>query len=102
MIHSKYIGAFAIVAAALFYIQPCSAKTLQHSANNRYLEWSDGTPFFIISDTAWLLTYKYSDQEVKDYLDARAAQGFNTVQLTCCFPKGSVPSFLLETKMTVL
>ena len=23
-------------------------------------------------------------------------------RLTCCFPKGSVPSFLLETKMAVL
>lgn len=84
---TKFILTFALVLLGFLPTRPCLAQTLQPSANHRYLQWSSGTPFFIISDTAWLLTYKYSDQEVKDYLDARATQGFNTIQLTCCFPE---------------
>lgn len=85
----KSILGLSALFLGLFQAQFCVAQTLQQSSNNRYLQWSNGTPFFIVSDTAWLLTYKYSDQEVKDYLDSRAAQGFNTIQLTCCFPENN-------------
>ncbi len=58
---------------------------LQPSTNGRYLQWSDGKPFFINACTAWSLTYAYSDQEVKDYLDNRVANKFNTIQMSAVF-----------------
>jgi hypothetical protein len=37
---------------------------LERSRNGRYLQWQDGTPFYIHSDTAWALPRDYSREEV--------------------------------------
>ena len=58
---------------------------LQTSANGRYLQWSADKPFFINACTAWSLTYAYTDQEVKEYLDNRVAGKFNTIQMSAVF-----------------
>jgi len=58
---------------------------LQASVNGRYLQWSDGKPFYIHACTAWTLCHDYSDQEVKDYLDSRVAGKFNTIQMSAVF-----------------
>lgn len=53
---------------------------LQVSANGRYLEHKDGTPFLYIGDTAWELFHRLNEQEVEKYLENRRAKGFTVIQ----------------------
>ncbi len=53
---------------------------LEVTSNGHYLQYVDGTPFFWLGDTAWDLFYKLTLNEIKDYMDNRAAKGFNVIQ----------------------
>lgn len=53
---------------------------LQISENGRYLVESDGTPFFWLADTAWMLTHRLTRTEIAEYLDNSAAERFNVIQ----------------------
>jgi hypothetical protein len=79
------------VAVGLVVIVPAWAETpgstLRPSANGRHVEWSDGTPVFLLSDTAWLMPGRYSDSEVTNHATTRAAQGFTAIQMTAAFPE---------------
>lgn len=55
---------------------------LRVSANKRYLEGTNGSPFFWQSDTAWNLPGRLNDSEAIQYFDARKSQGFNTVYIS--------------------
>ncbi|HEX8347653.1 MAG TPA: DUF4038 domain-containing protein [Actinoplanes sp.] len=85
------LTAGAVVALGLVVVAPASAETpgstLQPSANGRYVQWSDGTPIFLLSDTAWLMPGRYSDSEVINHATTRAAQGFTSIQMTAAFPE---------------
>jgi hypothetical protein len=61
---------------------PWDHGPLQVSANGRYFQQADGTPFFWLGDTAWLITQKLGREDIKTYLENRRAKGFNVVQ--CC------------------
>ncbi|MDZ7637734.1 MAG: DUF4038 domain-containing protein [Bryobacterales bacterium] len=50
------------------------------SANRRYFQHADGTPFFLVSDTAWNGALLSDDEEWERYLKERKAQKFNTIQ----------------------
>lgn len=65
--------------------------TIEAAPSGRYLQWSDGTPFFIHADTAWTLPHDYQDEEVIAYLDQRVAQGFNTIQMSAIFGRIGQP-----------
>lgn len=52
---------------------------LKVSSNNRYLTDQAGTPYLLVGDTAWNLFTRVNNTEVAQYLDARKAQGFNTI-----------------------
>lgn len=80
---SSLLFAFFFILSSGFS-QP-KPLTIQPSANGRFLQYSDGKPFFINACTAWSLTSAYSDQEVKDYLDNRVANKFNTIQMSAVF-----------------
>jgi len=54
---------------------------IQVSANHRFLVREDGTPFFWLADTAWLLFYRLDREEAERYLAARAAQRFTVLQI---------------------
>ena len=51
------------------------------SENKRFLQ-KDGKPFFYLADTAWTMLQRLSKEEIVSYLDHRAAQGFNAVQVS--------------------
>ena len=53
---------------------------LRVSANQRYLEYDDGTPFFYLGDTAWELYHRLNREEAQYYLSNRAAKGFTVIQ----------------------
>lgn len=58
---------------------------LQVSPNQRFLQYADGTPFFWLGDTGWLLPTKPDRDEVKQYLAGCRENGFNVVQVqTLC------------------
>lgn len=76
---------FALLFASSIAFSQQQSPYLQPSVNGHYLQWSDGKPFFINACTAWSLTYAYTDQEVKDYLDNRVAGKFNTIQMSAVF-----------------
>lgn len=71
--------AWLLCAAALFS-QNDALLPIQVTSNHRYLETTDGKPFFWLGDTAWELFHRLSREEVIEYLDTRQHQGFNVIQ----------------------
>jgi len=49
------------------------------SACGRFLCQGDGSPFFLLGDTAWTLFQRLKRGEVEHYFKVRKKQGFNTV-----------------------
>lgn len=54
--------------------------SLQVSANGRYLQHADGTPFFWLGDTAWNGVLLAKPQDWARYLRTRKQQHFNVIQ----------------------
>lgn len=79
----KHFGLFLFAISALTLPVAASRVTgpLRVSPEGRYFQQADGTPFFWLGDTAWLITQKLNREEVKTYFENRRAQGFNVVQL---------------------
>jgi Protein of unknown function (DUF4038) len=59
---------------------PWDRGRLQVSDNGRYLQHADGTPFFWLGDTVWLLFQKMDRDEVRTYFENRKRKGFDVVQ----------------------
>jgi hypothetical protein len=53
---------------------------LQVTKDGHYLQFRDGTPFFWLGDTGWELFHRLTLEEIKQYLDNRAAKGFTVIQ----------------------
>ena len=64
-------------------------RKLRVAANNRYLEYDDGTPFFYMGDTAWELLHRLNREEARYYLENRAAKGFTVIQAVAFAELGS-------------
>jgi hypothetical protein len=60
---------------------PWSHGRLKASANGRFLQFEDGTPFFWLADTAWLLFGKLDRSETQTYLEDRRQKGFTVIQV---------------------
>lgn len=71
--------AWLLCTAALFS-QNVALLPIQVTANHRYLETTDGKPFFWLGDTAWELFHRLNREETIEYLDTRREQGFNVIQ----------------------
>lgn len=56
---------------------------LRVSANCRFLEHADGTPFLWLGDTAWELFHRLDREEAERYLENRRAKGFTVIQAVC-------------------
>ncbi len=53
---------------------------LRVSSNGRHLIKGDGTPFFYLGDTAWLIFQRLNREETEEYLQDRASKGFTVIQ----------------------
>jgi hypothetical protein len=53
---------------------------LEVSANHRFFQHGDGTLFFWLGDTGWLMFKKLDREETERYLENRRVKGFNVVQ----------------------
>jgi hypothetical protein len=54
---------------------------LQVSANQRFLTYGDGTPFFWLADTAWGAPTNATQADWESYVDNRRSKGFNVLQI---------------------
>lgn len=50
------------------------------SANSRFLQHADGSPFFWLGDTAWEIFHRLDRDEADHYLEDRASKGFTVIQ----------------------
>lgn len=50
-------------------------------ADERILRHADGTPFFWLGDTVWSASSRATPEEWAEYLDRRAEQGYNVIQM---------------------
>jgi hypothetical protein len=74
-------AAVALLALAGIAGTPSPPWQLSVSANHRFLQRSDGSPFFWLADTGWLLLTKLDRAGARRYLDDRQAKAFNVIQV---------------------
>ena len=67
---------------------------LKASPDGHFLQYSDGTPFFYLADTAWMLFNKLTEDEARALFKDRAAKGFTVV--TCPWKLGEVAATQIE------
>lgn len=60
---------------------PWENGSLMVSENNRYIQHENGTPFFWLGDTGWLLPQRLDRDEASYYLSQCAKRGYNVVQV---------------------
>ena len=61
--------------------KPWDNGRLTVSANHRFLMHENGTPFFWLGETAWLLPQRLNRDEAAFYLQSAAEAGYNVVQI---------------------
>lgn len=71
----KYLFTIFIFLMSLF-----AEGQLQVSDNKRFLQTTNGKPFFWLGDTAWELFHRLNREEAEKYLKNRADKGFNVIQ----------------------
>ncbi len=64
----------------IFFSLNSFSQKLQVSQSQRYLETTNGKPFFWLGDTAWELFHKLNREEATEYLENRKAKGFTVIQ----------------------
>ncbi len=72
------IGLLAPIALAALAAPP---SRLSVSPNRRFLQQADGSPFFWLGDTAWLLFSRLDRADTRRYLDDRQAKSFTVIQV---------------------
>ncbi len=84
----RFIEKMACAALLLIMVQSCTRQTdqtaawkLQVSQNGHYLCHADGSPFFWMGDTGWLLPERLTREDAEYYLDGCRRAGFNVVQV---------------------
>lgn len=77
--------------------KPWEHGELKVSGNGLYLQHGDGTPFFWLGDTGWLLPERLDRDEADFYLGKTADAGYNVVQIQVI---NGVPAFNTYGKMS--
>ncbi len=77
------------------YVEVVAEKPWQHgklkiSENRRFVQHEDGTLFFWLGNTAWLMPERLNRDEVDFYLDSEKRAGFNVEQVQVI---NSIPTF---------
>lgn len=79
-----------VAAAASGATHPWDSGRLEVSENGRFLRHADGSPFFWLADTGWLLPERLDRDEAEYYLSRCADAGYNVVQVQVI---NGVPAF---------
>lgn len=78
---AAFVLFMANASAAPVIEKPWEHGKLKVSANHRYLQHADGTPFFWLGETGWLLPENLNRSEAAFYLSKCAENGYNVVQI---------------------
>ena len=79
---SAILCLFAMLLTSPLYAQkPWDNGRLRISENHRYLVHENGTPFFWLGNTAWLLPHRCKREEVDFFLQQEKMAGFNVEQI---------------------
>ena len=79
------------LATIFTYAQkPWDNGRLMISSNNRYLQFENGSPFFWLGDTGWLVPQHLDRSEVEYYFNKCRRAGYNMVQIQVM---DAVPSY---------
>ena len=70
--------------------KPWDNGRLMISSNNRYLQFENGSPFFWLGDTGWLVPQHLDRSEVEYYFNKCRRAGYNMVQIQVM---DAVPSY---------
>lgn len=81
---------FGSAVGGVAFGQAGGAPGLRVAANHRYLEYTDGKPFFYLGDTAWTLFSRLNRADSARYLANRAAKGFTVIQAVVLAPENGV------------
>src|ERR1700754_3403047 len=73
-------GCLLFFSTIAFSQQSFKHGRLKVTPDGHYLQYADGTPFFWLGDTGWELFHRLTLEEIKTYLDDRAAKGFTVIQ----------------------
>lgn len=73
-------------------LRPWDNGKLKIMDNGKYLCHENGTPFFWLGDTGWLMIARLTREEIRVYLENRQAKGFNVIQVMLMngFPQKNV------------
>ena len=69
---------------------PQALAPIEVSPNGRFLQFTDGRPFFWLADTGWEMFHRASREDARRYLDTRAEQGFTVIQAVALAEKGGL------------
>src|ERR1700744_6752245 len=86
---------FAVIVCCMLFSLKSNSQTLpplKVSANHRFFTAGD-KPFFWLGDTGWLLLTKLTREETIKYLDTRAKQGFNVIQVMVVHGGGDATAY---------
>ena len=89
----KYILTLCLACcciAATQAAQPWDNGRLKVSDNHRYLVYANGTPFFWLGNTSWLLPERLTRDEVEYYLTKEHEAGYNVEQIQVL---NAIPTF---------
>lgn len=93
---SLFIAAFMLLATTMAnaakktIYKPWSNGKLKVSANQRYLIHENGTPFFWLGNTAWLLPERLNRDEAEYFLAKERELGYNVEQIQVL---NAIPTF---------
>lgn len=89
----KYILTLCLVCCCITATQaaqPWNNGRLKVSDNHRYLVYANGTPFFWLGNTSWLLPERLTRDEVEYYLTKEHEAGYNVEQIQVL---NAIPTF---------
>ena len=75
------ISTIILLVLLCFAIKAECQLPLRVAKGGRFLETTDGKPFFWLGDTGWLLFGKLTREETDKYLADRQQKGFNVIQV---------------------
>lgn len=72
--------AAALALCGVSGLAATATLSLRVTEDGRWLQYTDGRPFFYLGDTAWELFHRLNRDEAERYLVNRAAKGFTVIQ----------------------
>lgn len=70
----------ALLALLSLSASALGAQQVEIASDDRHFQYTDGSPFFYMGDTAWSLFHRLNREEADRYLEDRARKGFTVIQ----------------------